>query len=258
MALSDYTTAVVTGASSGIGAAIVRALCARGIVVTAMARRPGPLDKLAEETGCRTLTLDVRDRDALYAALDGNEIDILVNNAGIGRGMEGLLTAEPDDIDAVAETNLVSVLHALRAVAPGMVARRRGHIVNTGSIAGLYPLRAPLYGASKGGLHLLCQNMRVELVGSGVRITEICPGRVRTPFFRAAWDDEAKARSFTEGFALLEPEDIADAAIYALDAPAHVNVATIELMPIEQAAGGLIIKKLDEASVNTEIPGSQP
>jgi NADP-dependent 3-hydroxy acid dehydrogenase YdfG len=246
MSLTDYRTAIVTGASSGIGEGLVRALCARNIAVTAVARRADALAALADETGCEPLPLDLRDSKALHAAFAPLQADILVNNAGVGRGMEGMLETDPDDIDEITEINLTAVLHCFRALVPGMVERGRGHVVNIGSVAGLYPLRAPLYGATKGGVHLMSQNMRVELVGSGVRVTEICPGRVHTPFFEANWQDQERARSFIDGHELLEIEDIVDAALYALETPSRVNVATIEIMPVEQAVGGLTIRKRDE------------
>ncbi len=247
MSLSDYRTAIVTGASSGIGEGLVRALRARDIEVTAVARRADALQALADETGCEPLPLDLRDSKALRAALATRQADILVNNAGVGRGMEGMLETDPDDIDEITEINLTAVLHCFRALVPGMVERSLGHVVNISSVAGLYPLRAPLYGATKGGVHLMSQNMRVELVGSGVRVTEICPGRVRTPFFEANWQDQERARSFVDGHELLEIEDIVDAALYALETPSRVNVATIEIMPVEQAVGGLTIRKRAEA-----------
>jgi NADP-dependent 3-hydroxy acid dehydrogenase YdfG len=186
MALEDYKTALVTGASSGIGAAAVRALAARGLTVHAAARRAERLAALAAETGCSPLVLDVRDTEALYAALGGLEVDILINNAGLGRGFEALFRVAPEDIDTTLKTNVLAAVHAVRATLPGMVERKRGHIVNIGSIAGLYPIKSSLYGASKGAVHLLSQDLRVELQGSGVRVTEICPGRVETEFFEVA------------------------------------------------------------------------
>ena len=247
MADSDYRTALVTGASSGIGEAVVRALCARGLGVTALARRAQRLEQLAQATGCEAVVVDVRDRDALYAALDDREVDILVNNAGIGRGMTGLAETDPDDIDAAIDTNVGAVLHAVRALVPGMIARGRGHIVNIGSIAGLYPISSALYGASKGAVRLLSQNLRLELLGTGVRVTEICPGRVQTEFFAQAFGDAEVVGRMTSGFALLQPADIADAILYALDAPWHVNVATIELLPTEQAPGGINVRPMERS-----------
>ena len=240
MALEDYKTALVTGASSGIGLAVVTALRARGLTVTAVARREARLEALAQETGCTPLVLDLRDTEALYDALGGLEVDILVNNAGLGRGSEALFQVRPEDIDTTLGTNVVAALHVVRALAAGMVARQRGHIVNIGSIAGLYPIKSSLYGASKGAIHLLSQNLRVELQGSGVRVTEICPGRVETEFFQIAVGEEAAKEAYS-GFEILVPEDVADAILYALDVPWRVNVGTIELTPTEQYAGGVTI-----------------
>ena len=240
MALADYKTALVTGASSGIGAAVVRALSARGITVHATARRAARLEALAEETGCLPVVLDLRDTWSLYEALGALKVDILINNAGVGRGFEALFTVRPEDISATLETNVLAAVHVVRATLPGMVKRKRGHVVNIGSIAGLYPIKSALYGASKGAVHLLSQNLRVELQGSGVRVTEICPGRVETEFFAVAVGEEA-AKKVYEGFEVLVPDDVADAILYALDAPWRVNIGRIELTPTEQYVGGVTI-----------------
>ena len=121
-----------------------------------------------------------------------------------------------------------------------MIQRRRGHIVNISSTAALYPISSSLYGASKGAVHLLSQNLRLELAATGVRVTEICPGRVRTEFFDAAIDDrEIRDRIKETGIHELQPEDVADAVVYALEAPRRVNVNLIELQPVEQHFGGM-------------------
>ncbi|MFQ5954504.1 MAG: SDR family oxidoreductase [Kiloniellales bacterium] len=237
MALEDYQTALVTGASSGIGAAVVRALAGRGINVHAAARRKDRLKALAAETGCVPLELDVRNIDSVHRKLGGLTLDILVNNAGLGRGVEEMFKADLKDIDATLETNVIGAVHVLHAVLPGMVERKRGHVVNIGSVAGLYPLRSAIYGASKGAVHLLTQNLRIELKGTGVRVTEICPGRVRTEFARVAFGETAEKEMYS-GLEVLVPGDIADAILYALDAPWRVNVSTIEITPTEQILGG--------------------
>lgn len=240
MPLSDYQTALVTGASSGIGAAVVRSLAERGLEIHAAARRKERLDELAQATGCITHVLDVRETDRLYEALESLPIDVLVNNAGLGRGFGELFTAPPEDIDTTVDTNVRSAIHVLRAVLPGMVERKRGHVVNIGSVAGLYPVKSSIYGATKGAIHLLCENLRLELQGSGVRVTEICPARVRTEFFDAAIDDPTKRDAIKEtGINELTPEDIADAIIYAIDTPWRVNVNLIEIHPTEQVFGGV-------------------
>lgn len=238
MALTDYRTALVTGASAGIGAATVRALAAKGLDVIAVARRRNKLEALAGETGARPLVLDLCDTKALYAALGPLTVDILVNNAGLGRGMDDFLTADAADIDMTIDTNVSAFLHVTRALAPGMAARKRGHIVNIGSVAGLYPLQSPIYGASKGAVRLASQNMRLNLQGTGVRLTEICPGRVVTEFLAGAAGAEAARETYGQ-FNELQAEDVADTIVFALDAPWHVNLSTIEIVPTEQAFGGV-------------------
>lgn len=252
MGLADYRSALVTGASSGIGEAVARALAARGIAVTAAARRRDRLEALAKETGCTPLVLDVRDRDALYGALEGPDFDILINNAGLGAGMGPLIEADPDDIDTTAGTNVTAAIHVVRAVLPGMAKRKRGHVVNISSVAGLHAARAALYGATKGAIHRLSQNLRLELGGTGVRVTEICPGRVETEFFRVAYQSEEKSREVLAAMEVIKPSEIADAVMFALDAPWHVNISTIELTATEQAPGGLQVEPVDRRQVQDE------
>ena len=162
------------------------------------------------------------DRSALSFEVSGN---VLAVNVDIG--------AEVEEVDA---------LNVLRASLPGMLSRNRGHVVNMSSVAGLYPIASPIYGASKGAVHRLSQNLRIELGGSRVRLTEICPGRVATEFFDAAIDDPAKRSAVKDtGISELTSDDIAAAVIYAVDAPWRVNVSLIELQPTEQVFGGMSI-----------------
>jgi 3-hydroxy acid dehydrogenase/malonic semialdehyde reductase len=231
--------AVVTGASSGIGAQTVVALTAAGMRVHAVARRADRLDALAEATGCVAHTLDVRDTAGLDALLAPLEVDVLVNNAGLGRAMSALTDATYDDVERTISTNVNAVLHACRSVLGGMIDRRHGHIVNLGSMAGLYPLSAALYGASKGAVHRLSTNLRLELRGTGVRVTEICPGRVSSEFYDVAIDDPSdRAAAQDSGIEEITAADVADAIVYAVTAPARVNVNRIELQPTEQTYGG--------------------
>ena len=246
MALDDYASALVTGASSGIGAAVVRALASRGITVHAMARRQQRLEALAEETGCITHVLDVRDRSRAFDMISGLDADIVVNNAGLGRGFGKLHEASLEDIDTTIDTNVRAAIHVLRASLPGMLSRNRGHVVNMSSVAGLHPMTSPIYGASKAAVHRLSQNLRLDLAGSRVRVTEICPGRVSTEFFDAAIDDaERRAAIKNTGISELTAEDIADAVLYAVDAPWRVNVSLIELQPTEQVFGGMTLAPAD-------------
>jgi NADP-dependent 3-hydroxy acid dehydrogenase YdfG len=239
-------TALVTGASSGIGAAVVRSLAANGWQVHALARRAARLEALAGETGCVPHVLDIRDGAALERLMAGLAPDLLVNNAGLGAGITGLATATREEVAQTIDTNVTAVLELLRLTLPGMIARRRGHVVNIGSVAGLYPTVSAVYGASKGAVRLMSQNLRLELRGTRVRVTEICPGRVTTEFYDAAVPDPAtRDRIKTTGIREISPDDVAEAILYAVSAPAHVNVSTIELQPVEQTFGGLHLDPID-------------
>jgi NADP-dependent 3-hydroxy acid dehydrogenase YdfG len=247
MALQDYKIALVTGASSGIGEAAVKALTQRGISVYAVARRQKKLEQLAAATGCTPLMLDLRDTQAIYQTLSDLDADILINNAGTGRGVDGLFKAKPQDIDITLQTNIQAAIHVLKAVVPGMIERKRGHVVNIGSVAGLYPINSAVYGGSKGAMHLLSQNLRLELRGSGVRVTEICPGRVGTEFFDASIDDSNTLNKVKDtGINELRSEDIAEAMMYVLNAPWRVNVSLLEIVPNEQTFGGLHFTPVQE------------
>lgn len=246
MALADYRTALVTGATSGIGRAAALALAERGLTVHAAARRADRLEDLCGADGIVAHTVDLRDTDAIYAAFSNLEVDILINNAGVARGFAGIVNSAPEDLDATLDTNVTAVYHLLRAVLPGMTTRRRGHVVNIGSVAGLYPIASAVYGGSKGAVHLLSSNLRIELRGTGVRVTEICPGRVSTEIFEHAFDDpETVARVKNTGISELRPQDVTDAILFALDAPAHVNISTLEIVPTEQTFGGMALAPLD-------------
>ena len=243
MAINSYKTALITGASSGVGAACTRTMAAAGLNVIALARREDRLAALAEETGCEPLVLDLKDTDAVYAALKGREVDVLVNNAGLGRGYEGFLKSTPDEINEMIELNVSAAVHVTHAVLGGMMERGRGHMVHIGSIAGLYPLGFPVYGATKGAIHSFAQHLRMELKGSGVRQTEVCPGRIATEFFDTAFKTEEDRTAFMAGFEALKAEDIVAAVMYAIGTPQHVNVSLIELTPTQQMPGGAIIDR---------------
>ena len=244
--MTTEQTALVTGASSGIGDAVVRRLAAAGWQVHALARRAERLEALAGETGCTPHALDIRDGEALERLMAGLEPDLLVNNAGLGAGITGLATATSDQIAQTIDTNVTAVLELLRLTLPGMIERGRGHVVNVGSVAGLYPTMSAVYGASKGAVRLMSQNLRIELRGTRVRVTEICPGRVTTEFYDAAVPDPAtRDRIKTTGIRELSPDDVAQAILYAVSAPRHVNVSTIELQPLEQTFGGAHLDPID-------------
>lgn len=214
-------------------------MCGAGFEVHAAARRTERLEALAAETGCAPVHLDVRDREAI-AALGGElAIDVLVNNAGLGRAMGDVTGATVDDIERTIDTNVTAAIHLTSVVLPGMIERGRGHLVNMSSVAALGAVPAALYGASKAALHMFSRNLRLELQGTGVRVTEICPGRVATEFYDVAIDDPAARRQMVEtNGEVLRPSDVADAVLYAVTAPWRVNISLLEIFPTEQAYGG--------------------
>ena len=238
--------ALVTGASSGIGAATALRLVQAGYHVHAVARRRDRLESLAEGEssdeggGLTAHTLDVTDSTALIElARSIGAVDVLINNAGLGRMDGNLASSSIDDITATINTNVTASMIAAHAVLPAMIERRVGHIVNIGSMAGLYPLASASYGASKGAIHLLSLNLRMELRGTGVRVTEICPGRVATEFYDVAVSDPSKRAAIQDsGVTEVTAGEVADAIVYALSVPQHVNINRIELQPTEQTYGG--------------------
>jgi NADP-dependent 3-hydroxy acid dehydrogenase YdfG len=241
MAFSDYGTALVTGASSGIGAATVQRLRAEGLEVHALARDASRLAALAETTGCVPHAMDVGDLEATTALAKDLAVDVLVNNAGQSR-RGNILDAPPQDVDALVDINLRAVLHMTRLFVPGMVERDRGHVVNITSIAGHYAFGGgnTMYHATKAGVHMLCQQLRVDLYGSRVRVTEISPARVETEVFGRLLGDMAEAkRRFFENYEALQPEDIAAAIAFAVGAPPRMNVSFMEVVPTLQVVGGL-------------------
>ena len=243
MLRNDYKTALVTGASSGIGEATVKILSENNIEVYAIARRKNRLNKLSKKTGCIPLVMDVTDISSIEK-LRKKKFDVFVNNAGVGRGFSKIFATKAKDIDTTINTNVNAFLQLLRCITPNMVKNKMGHIFNIGSIAGIYPLSCSVYGGSKGAVHLINQNLRMELSGTGVRCTEINPGRVATEFFDVAFDNKKDSKKMQKGFKLLSPIDIAESILYALNCPAHVNVSMIEITPTEQVPGGVKIEQV--------------
>ena len=243
MLSNKYKTVLVTGASSGIGEATVRLLCRKGYKVSALARRKSKLNKLSKETGCENIIMDIKNIKEIEK-LKKSSFDIFVNNAGLGRGFDKIYKTKAKDISTTIDTNVRSFLHLLRCVVPSMVRRKKGHVINIGSIAGLYPLSSSVYGGSKGAVHLISQNLRLELSGTGVRCTEINPGRVDTEFFDIAFDSKKEAMKMKTGLEMLKPLDIASSILFSIEAPAHVNISSIEITPTEQAPGGVKIEKV--------------
>ena len=250
MPMSDYKTALVTGASSGIGAAVVERLCREGMQVHALARRADALNGLAERTGCVAHALDVTDLPGITALCERVPFDILVNNAGVDQP-GSLLKADASGVDLLVDVNLRAVLHLCRLVVPGMAERNRGHVINISSIAAAYHFGGNTsYHATKAAVHMLSRQLRIDLIGRLVRVTEICPGRVATDIFAHVHGDTPEVREkYLDGFMLPEASDIADAIAFAISAPLAVNVGHIEIMPTLQVPGGLTTLRTSQTSV---------
>ena len=248
MPFSDYRTALVTGASSGIGAAVVERFRAEGIEVHAIARSRDALEALAARTGCIAHVLDVTDLAGITGLCEAVPFDILVNNAGVDRP-RGILKAEPADIDLLVDVNLRAVLHLCRLVVPGMVARDRGHVINISSIAAAYNFGGnTTYHATKAAISMLSRQLRIDAFGKRVRVTEICPGRVATDIFAHVHGDSPDIHErFIRGFELPEANDIADAIAFAIAAPIAVNIGHMEITPTLQVPGGLSTTRPDGA-----------
>ena len=240
-------TALVTGASSGIGHAIAAQLAADGARVIALARRGERLGELARNAPkpehVTTLTVDLTDRAAVTAALAGlpaefSSIDTLVNNAGAALGLDVSAEADIDDWDGMIAINCSALVWLTRQLLPAMLAVGRGHIVNIGSIAGTLPYRGNnVYGATKAFVAHFTRNLRADLLGTPVRATLIEPGMVGGCEFSEVrfHGDKSRADAVYAGTEPLTPADIAAAVAFALGQPAHVNVNRIELMPVCQA-----------------------
>jgi NADP-dependent 3-hydroxy acid dehydrogenase YdfG len=240
MSFSDYKTALVTGASSGIGAAVVERLRGEGLQVHALARGAEALSALAQRTGCIPHVLDVTDLAAVTDLTKEVEFDVLVNNAGVDRP-NPFLKADASDIDLLIDVNLRAVLHLCRLIVPGMVARDRGHVVNISSIAAAYNFGGnSTYHATKAAVSMLSRQLRIDCFGKHVRVTEICPGRVATDIFAHVHGDSAETyERFVKGFELPQAHDIANAIAFAIAAPVAVNIGHMEITPTLQVPGGL-------------------
>jgi NADP-dependent 3-hydroxy acid dehydrogenase YdfG len=246
----------ITGASSGIGESTARAFAAEGARLLLAARRMSKLEELKPElmeagaTDVHLLGLDVRDRAKVESSIAGlpaewQAIDVLVNNAGLSRGLDKLYEGDPEDWDEMIDTNVKGLLYVTRAVVPGMVERRSGHVVNLGSTAGeiTYP-KGAVYCASKAAERSINDGLRQDVLGTPVRVTSVDPGMVETAFSEVRFrGDTEKASKVYQGVTPLTPADIADAILWAVTRPPHVNIARISMTPVDQANSLLFNRK---------------
>jgi len=238
---------LITGASSGIGAACARRFAAEGGHLALWARRRDRLDTLAAQVGERSgvtvllAQVDVRDRAAVNRAAEqlvgaGHVPDVLINNAGLASGMSKIHEGDPEDWDRMIDTNLKGLLNVTRAVLPHMVARRRGHVVNIGSTAGhmTYP-QGNVYNATKYGVRALSEGMNLDVVGTPIRVSSVDPGFTETEFSEVRFHgDAARAKAVYRGFQPLTADDIADAIAYVVNLPEHVNILDLVILPTAQ------------------------
>jgi 3-hydroxy acid dehydrogenase/malonic semialdehyde reductase len=244
----DGKIVFITGASAGIGAATALAFAAEGARLLLAARRAEKLAEIAAQASVNGakhvhfFELDVRDQRAVQQAINDlppewAEIDILVNNAGLSRGLDKLYVGKTEDWDEMIDTNVKGLLYVTRAVVPGMVARRCGHVINLGSTAGeiTYPNGA-VYCGSKAAERAINDGLRQDVLGTPVRVTSVDPGMVQTDFsvvrFRG---DGERAGNVYKGIKPLTPEDVAEVIVWAASRPAHVNIARVSMTPVQQA-----------------------
>jgi 3-hydroxy acid dehydrogenase/malonic semialdehyde reductase len=246
-------TVLITGASAGIGEACARAFAAAGARLVLPARRRERLEALAAElrgahgTQSHLLTLDVRDRDGVASAIaalpaEWAAIDVLVNNAGMARGTDKVQDGEPGEWDDVLQTNVNGLLYVTRAVAAGMVQRGRGHVINLGSVAGheVYPGGA-VYCATKHAVGAITKGLRMDLLGTGLRVSTVDPGMVETEFSVVRFGgDQERADKVYRGMTPLTAADIADTILWVATRPAHVNIDEIIIKPTDQASATLV------------------
>jgi len=247
-------TAFITGATSGIGLATAHAFAELGIHLILCGRRKERLEEvqkeLSQKTKVTTLSFDVRNnQDVINAILslpeEWKNIDILLNNAGNAHGLSAIQDGDVADWDAMIDGNVKGLLYVSKAVIPNMIQRQSGHIVNMSSIAGKQTYaNGAVYCASKKAVEAISEGMRLDLTQHGIKITNIAPGAVDTEFSLVRFKgDEEKAKKVYEGFQPLQANDIADAIVYAVTAPAHVTIADLLIYPSAQAAPTTIHRK---------------
>lgn len=248
-------TALITGATSGIGEACARKFAEGGYNVIITGRRSERLEALKaelEETGAKvkTLTFDVRDADAAGKAIgslgeEWSTIDVLVNNAGLALGLDKEHEGSMEDWNTMIDTNIKGLLTMTRLIVPGMVGRNSGHVINIGSVAGdAAYARGNVYCATKAAVKTITDGLRIDLADTAVRVTNIKPGLVETEFSKVRFHgDEERADNVYKGIKPLTGTDIADVVFYAASAPAHVQIAEVLILATHQASGSVIVRE---------------
>ena len=247
---------LITGASSGIGAACAHVLAVSGAKLILNGRRKDRLTELAETLGrkysanCLVLPFDVRELNSVKVQLgnlprDWQAIDVLVNNAGLARGFDKLAEGKIDDWEEMIDTNIKGLLYVTRSVIPGMIQRDRGHVVNVASTAGIYSYPCGnVYSATKAAVRVLSESLRMDLLGTRVHVSTISPGLVETEFSQVRYHgDKERAAKVYRGLTPLKPEDVADVIHFCLTRPEHVNVSEVLITPTDQVTSTLLHRR---------------
>lgn len=247
---------LISGASSGIGEAAAKKFAKEGAILLLCARNMNRLTELKKELEesyrgkVHIFQLDVRDKNAVDKAISTipeelKNIDILVNNAGLAQGLDKVQEGSLDDFDAMIDTNVKGLLYMTRKIVPAMIESKKGHVINIGSTAGIlaYPGGA-VYCATKAAVKFISDGLRMDVVDTPVKVTNIQPGMVETNFSVIRFHgDEEKAAKVYEGIKPLTAEDIADIIIYTASVPEHVQICEVTVTPVHQATGGIVYKQ---------------
>ena len=246
---------MITGATSGIGTACARKFAENGDRLILTGRNESRLADIKKELVAQgadvlTLAFDVRDREKASQAVktlpaEWQEIDVLVNNAGLALGLEPEYEGNLDDWETMIDTNIKGLLTMTRLVVPGMVQRNRGHIINVGSVAGDAAYAGGnVYCATKAAVKALSDGLRIDVANTSIRVTNLKPGLVETNFSNIRFHgDSERAANVYKGVKPLTGDDIADVAVYAANAPAHVQIAEVLILATHQASGSVIVRK---------------
>lgn len=248
-------TVMITGASSGFGEACARRFAAEGDRLILVARSADKLNALAEAISAEADSVhvavcDMQDRDAVLNLVESlppafQEIDLLINNAGLALGIKGAHEADLDDWETMVDTNIKGLMRLTRAVLPGMVLRNRGHVINIGSTAASWPYPGGnAYGGTKAFVAQFTRNLKADLIGTAIRVSNIEPGMADTNFSKTRFKgDQEKANEVYAGTESLTADDIADTVFWIASRPAHVNINSVEIMPTCQAWGGWAVSR---------------
>ncbi|MGH1394102.1 MAG: SDR family oxidoreductase [Trichormus sp.] len=247
---------LITGASSGIGAACAKVFADAGAKLILAARRLERLQQLVETLNIQPqevhlIQLDVRDRSAVESAISSlpphwSDVDILINNAGLSRGLDKLHEGDFQDWEEMIDTNIKGLLYLTRYIVPGMVDRVRGHVVNIGSIAGhqTYP-GGNVYCSTKAAVKAISEGLKQDLIGTPVRVTSVDPGMVETEFSDVRFHgDQERAKKVYQGLKPLTPDDVADVVLFCTTRSPHVNINEVILMPVDQASATLVNRQV--------------